>query len=325
MNPDDTEREQELMDEVMDAELILIEAIEEARGALGQRQENAQDAGQDVAESDLKTWEDLADDLRALIASKNVESNALRNPRALPAGQVRSRRAVEAQNKKADDIDSASAELSVIEVSLREACAAVGGARAASDEFMTTPRADGITGELEALLKKLFVENHINIQAYWAGTVVGPDARRWLDTNAAILGALKAKMEQVHGSQIANDFYTRYSSCFGPLAVVAHLARAVSMLTEPELTELEENCTLFVASFRTAFPDHKIVTPKLHIIEKHIPYFARRFGTCGVFGEDGLESLHPMDAKARLIVRTMRSPLKRHQAATKHLDIKSQN
>lgn len=325
MNPDDTEREQELMDEVMDAELILIEAIEEARGALGHRQENPQDAGQDVAESELNKWEDLADELQALIASKKAESNTLRNPPALPAGQVRSRRAVQVQNKKADDIDSASTELSAIEVALRKACAAVSTARSASDEFITSPRADGITGELEVLLKKLFVENHINIQAYWAGTVVGPDARRLLDTHVAILGSLKAKMEQVHGSQIANDFYTRYSSCFAPLAVVVHLTRVVAMLTEPELTQLDENCALFVASFRTAFPDHKIVTPKLHIIEKHIPYYARRFGTCGVFGEDGLESLHPMDARARLIVRTMRCPVKRHQAATKHLDIKSQH
>jgi biotin synthase-like enzyme len=97
------------------------------------------------------------------------------------------------------------------------------------------------------------------------------------------------------------------------------------MLSELELTQLGDNCARFVASFRLAFPEHKIVTPKLHVIEKHIPDFARRFGTCGVFGEDGLESLHPMDTRARQIVRTMRNATKRHQAATKHLAIKTQH
>ena len=175
---------------------------------------------------------------------------------------VRSDRAAQVLKKKADDTNKAVAELSEIETSLRSEYAAVASARAAEEEFALGPREDGSTGALESDFKDLLAQNHINTQAYWAGTVVGPDARRFLDKHVAILGELKEKIELVHGSQVADNFYWRFSTCLGPLAVVAHLTRKVEMLSELELTQLEESCALFVASFRLAFHEHIIVTPK---------------------------------------------------------------
>ena len=148
-------------------EIDLIGAIEEARAALGQRQESARDAGLDVAEKDLVKWDELADELKGLIANKKAESEANRNLPALPAGQVRSVRAVQALTNKADELDKAVAGFSEIEASLRGSCAAVRSARAAEKEFFLGPREDGSTGVLESDFKQLFADNHINSQAYW--------------------------------------------------------------------------------------------------------------------------------------------------------------
>ena len=34
------------------------------------------------------------------------------------------------------------------------------------------------------------------------------------------------------------------------------------------------------------------ITPKMHILERHVPEFARKWGTVGFFGEDVIETLH---------------------------------
>jgi hypothetical protein len=47
-------------------------------------------------------------------------------------------------------------------------------------------------------------------------------------------------MEQVHGSQVADDFNTRFSTGPRPLAVVAHLTRKVAMLSEDNLIHLRK-------------------------------------------------------------------------------------
>ena len=49
------------------------------------------------------------------------------------------------------------------------------------------------------------------------------------------------------------------------------------------------------------------LTVKGHLIEKHVIHFARWYGTCGCFGEDGLEALHPLATAARIITRFPRS------------------
>jgi hypothetical protein len=186
----------------------------------------------------LEKWDELAGDVNDLVAVKRAKAEANRNPPALPAGQVRSQRAVQLLSRKADEIDEVITELSLIEVSLRGACDGVRSARETLDLFILSARAEGISGVLESDYKKLLVENHINSQAYWAGTVVGPDARRFLQKHLSILGELKAKVEQTHGSEIADGFYTRLSNCLGPLAAVAHLTRKVEMLSGADVLSL---------------------------------------------------------------------------------------
>ena len=91
------------------------------------------------------------------------------------------------------------------------------------------------------------------------------------------------------------------------------------MLSEEELVKLELHCHEYARTFRAAYPDRNgLLTPKEHLLADHVPILARRFVTCGVFGEDGIESLHPLDTAARMITRSMRDPVARARATEIH-------
>jgi hypothetical protein len=92
------------------------------------------------------------------------------------------------------------------------------------------------------------------------------------------------------------------------------------MLKTEEKAALKSACKAYPEAFRLAFPGRKIVPPKIHCIEKHIMPIVEKYGTIGVFGEDGLESYHPVDSRARMIVRTMRNSVERHKAMTNHIN-----
>ena len=47
-----------------------------------------------------------------------------------------------------------------------------------------------------------------------------------------------------------------------------------------------------------------------------------KYGTLGMFGEDGIESLHPWDNRCRVLTRSMRNPVQRAKARTLHLQAK---
>ena len=90
------------------------------------------------------------------------------------------------------------------------------------------------------------------------------------------------------------------------------------MLGASELMELEKACASFGAAWRKSYSHREKLTPKGHIVEVHVPYYARLYGTCGVFGEDGAEAIHVSDSACRRIVRVMRNPVDRHKAQVLH-------
>lgn len=90
------------------------------------------------------------------------------------------------------------------------------------------------------------------------------------------------------------------------------------MLSASELMALEKACASFGAAWRKSYSQREKLTPKGHIVEVHVPYYARLYGTCGVFGEDGAEAIHVSDSACRRIVRQMRNPVDRHKAQVLH-------
>ena len=95
------------------------------------------------------------------------------------------------------------------------------------------------------------------------------------------------------------------SPVFEQLQGVSHLTRTTYLLLALQLNQLELACTSFGEAFRLSYPNQTL-TVKGYIVEQHVAAFAQKYEICITFGEDGLESLHPWDARCRLIPRTMR-------------------
>ena len=111
------------------------------------------------------------------------------------------------------------------------------------------------------------------------------------------------------------------SPVFEQLQGVSHLTRTTYLLLALQLNQLELTCTSFGEAFRLSYPNQTL-TVKGYIVEQHVAAFAQKYEICITFGEDGLESLHPWDARCRLIPRTMRNPEARNKATMSHLGIK---
>ena len=151
--------------------------------------------------------------------------------------------------------------------------------------------------------------------------MVCPDCRRFIKHHKEILADIGNAVE-AHGWSAAEfrDLVARHCAVIEHLDVVGHYTRAVWTLTPSEIDELARACAKFGEAWRASYPHRKEMTVKGHIVEVHVPEFARKFGTCGVFGEDGLEALHPHDTLVRRLVRQMRNPEARHAAHTLHLE-----
>ena len=175
-------------------------------------------------------------------------------------------------------------------------------------------------GVLTAAMKVILQKYKISVQRYWNATLVGPDVRKFLLSHGLIIAELAAKIAEVEGPAAAAKFSVRHLRVLKELTIVSHPTRTTEMLTPVQLSELDLACTNFGVAYRLSYD--KILTVKGHIIEQHVSAFARRYGTCGAFGEYGIESLYPWDTRCRLITWTMRNPEARHKATMSLLRIK---
>ena len=138
-----------------------------------------------------------------------------------------------------------------------------------------------------------------------------------LENYTAILANMSEKIKAIHGDVEAADFAQGHSCVIAPLAVVSNGTRRVTgsgadgLLSEDEKTELKGACAAFGVAWNVSY--NRPLTPKGHIVVAHVPWFVDQYGICGVFGEDGCESLHVLDSLCRKIVRKMRNPEARHK------------
>jgi hypothetical protein len=194
----------------------------------------------------------------------------------------------------------------------------------AKEEGLTVLEKQSAT-TLDRALQKALDHYKITVQRYWIGTLVGPDCRRFLENLEGILRRVAAAMLESGGDtpqvrQECEDFVERHMAVGRPLKVALQLLRRVERLNATDQVILKEACAEFGKAWRTSYPDHKILTPKGHLLEVHVPWYCDEFdGWLGLFGEDGLEALHPKDSLCRRLVRQMRNPEARHRAHTLHL------
>jgi len=277
---------------------------------------------------DLSVFQPLVDALEEAAGRKLEHANEAEALPHQPSGHSGRVRAVAAQ--KAAAIRAEAEELSAAATSLTEALTALAGARSMLDELMDSSEVDAggspKGGALTIALKEALQLYGISMQRYWNGTLVGPDVRKLLLIYEQILRAIADEMAKIHGDAEAARFVARYTSIFVHLRTVSHLTRSTlegrdsyGSFTAHQLSELETACVGFGEAFREAHG--RMLTVKGHLVERHIPVYARRYGILGIFGEDGLEALHPLDSRCRLITRTMRNAKQRSLANIKHMDM----
>ena len=184
-------------------------------------------------------------------------------------------------------------------------------------------------GALVALMMHVLGKHGISVQRYWNGALVGPDCRHLLEMHKEILEDIRKGMVAAqYGASEATDFLEKHTSVLKELLVVSGHTRRVNgdgeskLLSEAQRAELKGACAAFGVAWRATFVDKhgapRILTPKGHIVEVHVPWFVDYYGICGVFGEDGAEALHVVDSLCRRIVRQMRNPEARNKAHTLH-------
>jgi hypothetical protein len=321
---------QNLAEHVGDRELELVSILLESKSLLvaegGLEVDHVlmgdHDMGQLVGTEALNVWSSIGTALVTLASAKAEEHERL------APGLMR------------DALENVPVDLMSIKSRLDVSILAVGTARASLKSGEDEPLGAGPFGNLTQKFSDLLLENNISVQCYWNGTLVGkvlssfsqqqftnpvsdtgPNVRRFLDSYNAIMDSLKVSMTTLHGLEYAICFHTRYCSIFEHLAVVSRLTRHVGQLSASDLVDLQGACTGYARAFREAYPGQNL-TPKGHIIEKHVMAFALYYGTCGTFGEDGMEALHPLCTAVRIMTRSMRNPVARAKATSDHLTIR---
>jgi hypothetical protein len=176
-------------------------------------------------------------------------------------------------------------------------------------------------GPLQKALDEFMVENNIFQESYHGGQMNGPSARRLIHLHEEIHQRLRDAMLQ-GGYGDANltklnehmQVWRHYSEC-------SRLMRSTDMLSDAQLDLLSDSAIGFGKAYRQANGIGSMFH-KAHLVERHVPGIARRFGTIGKFSEEGGESVHVWYKRAALMCRTMKNSAARIRATLRQLESK---
>lgn len=165
-------------------------------------------------------------------------------------------------------------------------------------------------GELTAYYEEVMsTVAKISREVYWKNTTNGPAVWLFFEHYKRLLEMMKQKITMLgYGENVAAAFYQRHAAVLGPLGRACSLARAARRLTDTEINELVATCEELGKAWRTSYPDAAVLTPKMHSLVTDVPRIVKKWKSIGLFGEDGMEALHPKWRDAMLMVRSMRNP-----------------
>ena len=177
-------------------------------------------------------------------------------------------------------------------------------------------------GKIVAALRCALRKHQIDQQKHWNNTLVGGDCRKTLVHQEDIVLTVVAEIKASgYPEAEAEEFQTKHCALLKPLAFISELTRrATGILNDEEIELLDKNIKEYVKARREYPGNKKILTPKEHVLEDHVMYYVRKYKTLGIFGEDGLEALHPKDTRKRHLTRCMRNPEARVKAHMNHMN-----
>ncbi len=145
------------------------------------------------------------------------------------------------------------------------------------------------TGPIEKKLLQNLDDIGVQRQAYHSHSFVGNHCVKILKNISKIIVDDLSREDSDKFEQLFTKFRDIYS-----------LASLNRFLTEEEIIDLCKKCYQFGEWFPQTFPDESI-TIKLHHLIFHVPEFAKRWKTVGLFSEQDAESIH---AKCNSLHRT---------------------
>jgi hypothetical protein len=178
--------------------------------------------------------------------------------------------------------------------------------------------------------KKIGVDN----QAYHSGAITGRQVWLMLKKRVELLQlVLKAADSEEEKKNAATAFasvlrrWTMAYELFG-------LMKAARMLEPGEIDHLSDLCSRYAQEFRLesqkpwrlAARKKKIakqlhVPLKLHFLQIHVPQFARRWGSVGLFSEDAAESIHALWNRLNRRYACIRSEIERAKSVLSALAV----
>ena len=133
------------------------------------------------------------------------------------------------------------------------------------------------------------------MQSYHGGGLIGNHCNRLLEHAERVCDTLRStQLSTADGFtvRIGNDDAARVLRvALDKFAACNQLMAAARVLCPHEQRWLRVRCASFGTWFPRRFPTHT-VPPKLHALTHHVPLFAERYGSVGLFSEQPIESLH---------------------------------
>lgn len=131
--------------------------------------------------------------------------------------------------------------------------------------------------KLHEVIKNVY---SVEQKAYHGKLFIGNHALKILKNPLAMVDVIKD-----------SDNYQNFLHLFDLFSKIIHIIFKSEILTNADLENLTSNCDDMSIFFPKAFPNVNI-KPKFHILICHIPTFAKKWHSVGLFTEQGIESTH---------------------------------
>jgi hypothetical protein len=149
-------------------------------------------------------------------------------------------------------------------------------------------------GRYEQTLERLIGQPPINAKhnPFYGGSFNGNDCFRLLQNHRLIVKSLRDAASDTPDEEKAKieDIATRFDKILGSFSRVAPSLRAARLLSLPERASLLNDIQEFWEDY--VLHSEGSVTIKIHMLVHHCKEMLERYGTIGLFAEDGMESIH---------------------------------
>jgi antitoxin component of RelBE/YafQ-DinJ toxin-antitoxin module len=149
-------------------------------------------------------------------------------------------------------------------------------------------------GRYEQTLERLIGQPPINAKhnPFYGGSFNGNDCFRLLQNYGLIVDSLRDAASDTPEEERGkiNDISNRYEQILGAFSRIAPSFRAARLLSSAERASLLDD----IQEFWEGYISHSdgSVTIKIHQLVHHFKEMLERYGTIGLFAEDGMESIH---------------------------------